>query len=948
VVLRFLARWRLIIALVFILAVVSGTSNDRPPTLFENVSLSSNVYDLSSAWGVSWTDFDQDGNLDLFYSNHLHLPSTLYRGLGDGTFAPVSEELKLGVGDDDHSATWGDQNNDGYPDLFSTSGVHQPDHLFRNSEGSVFDNVTQRLGLDHGDQGRGRSALWADFNLDGLLDLHVINWNTPNLYYVQAPDHFTDMAQESGLDSYREEIGASVCDVDSDGDLDLYLNTHGNERANKLYLNRGDGRFVQADEASGTAVTGTSYSSSFADYDNDGDFDLAVARDVYSDIVLLENQGDGRFQDVTDRAGFSGVSGTHPSWADYDNDGWLDLFLMVGGKRDEPARQDRLFRNLKGLSFEEVSSSSGLSSSIGKSEAAAWGDYDGDGFLDLALTRGGGSVNPFGPNQLFRNRGNSHHWLKVQLVGRASNRDGTGARLKLVVGDRAMTRQAFPYNGMAQNSPLVHFGLGTEQTARRLEVFWPSGLVQLVHHIPADRTLTLLEPETDEAVSSPISLLLQSRHVQACEELLSSLAPDASVPLLPDPDPDLVVQAYLEHRGTNPGRGQDALAFFQENRTRYTLPPLRWVEDLAIGHFSMEGVNPEDFRSHAERAYRLLKRGDSAFETASSLKLRVWTRMWGNRGGQSVRGYLSQGFLSQAMAHQRFPEEVARDLWKADPGRVLGPYVLREGLDVRPEKRGSPILHVLRMGSSQPGRRLPFRQFRGPIERLIRQRASTLRGSRLLALPARRFFSPELEKEKLHWSKEIQRNRPEMSGLERARRLQAFEQQFNRIFSQTITEREPDDAQVRAYFNEQRRHLQFPLRYRLDHIHLGQSEPVEKVLKRLEEGASFDLVAEEFRITPLVLRKARKPTSAQRYRVISNFSEQRLRAEFPQDDVFQQLRQMGSGFLTIKTGSGTSLIRLVEVLPAQDMEEQAGLRVARRQLLRKQKEALLRELFPDP
>ena len=164
-----------------------------------------------------------------------------------------------------------------------------------------------------------------------------------------------------------------------------------------------------------------------------------------------------------------------------------------------------------------------------------------------------------------------------------------------------------------------------------------------------------------------------------------------------------------------------------------------------------------------------------------------------------------------------------------------------------------------------------------------------------------------------------------------------------------IRAREPNEDQVRAFFEEQREQLQIPLRYRLKHVHLGHSEPVEQVLERLKSGASFDLVIEEFKIAPLVLLKARQPTSSQRFFVTSNFSEERLRAEFPQVDVVQQLRTMQPerSFLTIKTDSGTSLLRLLEVLPAEDMNEQVGLKVARRQLILKQKEAILHELFAD-
>lgn len=292
-------------------------------------------------------------------------------------------------------------------------------------------------------------------------------------------------------------MGVSAADYDDDGYVDIYVANDAME--NYLFHNEGGQRFNELALPAGVAYNHAGDATSsmavdFADYDGDGLMDLFVSDMSYS--ALYRNEGNGLFRDVTYQAGIAVASGQYVGWAsafiDYDNDGDVDIFKVNGDLQHLFGQEDQLFENLEGRRFRDVSVERGSyfrEELVGR--GAAFGDYDNDGDIDVFI------VNLNDRGVLLRNEGgNKNNWLLIRLVGRSSNRDGVGARLRVVSGDMVQVAQKKNSTGyLSQNDPRLHFGLGENEIVDRIEIVWPSGKVQVLENVRAGQILTISEPQ---------------------------------------------------------------------------------------------------------------------------------------------------------------------------------------------------------------------------------------------------------------------------------------------------------------------------------------------------------------------------------------------------------------------------------------------------------------------
>jgi enediyne biosynthesis protein E4 len=490
--------------------------------------------------GCAFLDYDNDGWMDIylvnsgkcdFYTPTTPLRNALYRNNRDGTFTDVTEKAGVSGGGFGMGVAVGDYNNDGFPDLYVTQ--YGRSILYRNNGNGTFSDVTREAGV--GVQGWASSAVWFDYDNDGRLDLFVGQFagfdkdtgcgigsdgkrhyciprifpSMPSwLFHNNGDGTFTDVSKESGIaNRLGKAWGAIATDVNNDGRLDLFVAN--DTVGNFLFMNRGDGRFeevgLRADiaySADGRARSGMGVDS--ADFDEDGWMDLFVANIDEEIFSLYRNNRDGTFDDQAMALGVGMATRWMSGWGvrfmDYDNDGNLDLFLANGFPDDlveEFSSQVKyhepllLFQNMGGK-YQNVSEQSGPV--FGKSFSArgmAVGDFNNDGGIDVLV-----GVNDGAPILLRNNVGKENHWLGVRLVGTKSNRDAIGARITYKAGD--LTRRRMKVGGgsfMSSHDPRMLLGCGKQDKLDWLEVRWPQpgGGVERFTKIPADRYITIIE-----------------------------------------------------------------------------------------------------------------------------------------------------------------------------------------------------------------------------------------------------------------------------------------------------------------------------------------------------------------------------------------------------------------------------------------------------------------------
>jgi enediyne biosynthesis protein E4 len=506
--------------------------------------------------GVALFDYDNDGRLDIYLVNGAPLAdptpkgtvpqktdsqywNRLYHQKADGTFEDVTEKSGLQGAGYGMGVAVGDFDNDGFEDLFVTA--YGGNRLYHNNGDGTFTDVTQKAGV--AGSGWSTSAAWVDLDGDGFLDLVVLrylDWDfddiwcgehkegsraychpdyfkpiSPLVYHNNKDGTFTEVAQKVGLDKPGKGLGIAIADYDRDGYIDLFVAN--DSMGEFLYHNQRDGTFEDVGLASEVAVDidGRTYAGmgvDFADYNNDGWPDIVVTDLANQRYALYQNNGDGSFTYASQTLGIGQMTLAHSGWGvrflDYDNDGRKDLLIAQGHDLDTIElnfpnlryREPMLLARNTGNGFVDVSAQSGsVFRQVWVSRGMAVGDLDNDGRLDAVVTTNDGPVHILHNETATRN-----HWILLNLVGHKSNRDAIGAEVTLVTSSGpqyATVSTASSY--LSASDKRVHFGLGQENVAQRIEIRWPSGIRQTLKDIPADQILQIDEPAASSAPQKP-------------------------------------------------------------------------------------------------------------------------------------------------------------------------------------------------------------------------------------------------------------------------------------------------------------------------------------------------------------------------------------------------------------------------------------------------------------
>ena len=489
--------------------------------------------------GAAVADFDNDGWTDLYVTRYRD-SDLLFRNLGDGTFEEVSQEAGIdGVIAPSNGAAWGDIDNDGDPDLYVSVVDEVADPLsyllyINGGDGTFVEEAQLRgAGLTVPHYHSGFSHCFGDYDLDGWLDIHTCQWAVTGpgnrsvlLRNTGSPGHFVEVTAAAGVEMWHspesppgtppefttQAFTSRLSDIDRDGWPDLVV--AGDFGTSRLFWNNRDGSFSDGTTAAQIGGDENGMGLAIGDYDGDGMPDLFFTsifdpRRPEIPIVgwgvsgnrLYRNRGDRSFDDTTDHAGVrDGGWGWGAVFFDYDNDGDLDLAMTNGFETDRletetPFHTDptKLWRN-DGGTFTDVSAAMGITDD-GLGKGLLVFDYDKDGDLDLFV------VNNRGTPTLYRNEvAPAHHWLRVAVTGRYSNRDGIGTLVTIWPGGDAQAQVREIGGGshyLAQSEKLAHFGLGSSDApVARLIVRWPSGIEQDFHNVAVDRVIELTEPAT--------------------------------------------------------------------------------------------------------------------------------------------------------------------------------------------------------------------------------------------------------------------------------------------------------------------------------------------------------------------------------------------------------------------------------------------------------------------
>ena len=496
--------------------------------------------------GVALLDYDNDGFLDIFFTNGARIPSLskdfpgfynrLYHNNHDGTFTDVTEKAGLSGTGYSIGVAAGDFDNDGWTDLYVT-GINR-NILYRNNHDGTFSDVTEKAGVS-GVNSAGKkllsvSAAWIDYDNDGRIDLFVTNYldwspetskicgppgkrlscppslypGEPNiLYHNNGDGTFTDVSESTGIaDQIGKGMGVAVADYDADGWMDIFV-ANDNQR-NFLFKNRRGKGFDEVGVEAGVAYTDdgipvSSMGVDFRDYRNDGRPGIFITALGGETFPLYRNDGNDLFSMETYAAniGFSTykMSGWGAGIVDFNNDGYKDLFSAnshVSENADIDPQQhylqtNAIFENMKDNTFQDVSAHAGAGPSLRAAHrGAAFGDLNNDGQIDIVVSVIAGHA-----ELLYNTTANGNHWLLIQTLGTKSNRDGIGTQIKLTSQSGLVQfNQVTTAGSYASSSDKrVHFGLGRDRLAKEITLRWPSGTVQTLHNVKADQILRVTE-----------------------------------------------------------------------------------------------------------------------------------------------------------------------------------------------------------------------------------------------------------------------------------------------------------------------------------------------------------------------------------------------------------------------------------------------------------------------
>jgi hypothetical protein len=517
----------------------------------ENSPTSQKYLPETMGGGVAVFDYDNDGRLDVFFVNGASIPdpmpkgklpdksdpkywNRLYHQNVDGTFTEVAAKAGLtgmpqnryGMG-----VAVGDYDNDGLEDLYVTG--YGGNTLYHNNGDGTFTDVTARAGVMS--SGWGTSAGFFDYDNDGKLDLFVcryLEWSfddnhfcgehrpggrsychpdnfpavTNVLFHNNGDGTFTEVSAKSGIAAAQgKALGVTFADYDNDGWTDIYVAN--DSVACQLYHNNRNGTFSEVALAAGVGFnedgqTFAGMGADFADYDNDGFPDIVVTDLSNQRYLLFHNNGDGTFTDVTTRSGLGSATLAYSGWStrflDYDNDGWKDLFFAQGHVMDNIEvtspnlrylQPPLLLHNHAGR-FTSVDGGPAMKK-LWAGRGAAFGDLDNDGGMDMVVTNIGQKA-----YVLHNDGGNRNGWVRIELTGKKSNRDGIGSRVKVTSPSNLVqyytVNTAAGYLSASDKRLLI--GLGASRVAKSIELTWPSGTVQRFENIPSGTVLRAVEP----------------------------------------------------------------------------------------------------------------------------------------------------------------------------------------------------------------------------------------------------------------------------------------------------------------------------------------------------------------------------------------------------------------------------------------------------------------------
>jgi hypothetical protein len=499
--------------------------------------------------GLAFFDYDNDGWLDIYLTNGTRLDekwapgksptSQLFKNNRDGTFTNVTEKSGLARTGWQTGVCVGDYDNDGWDDLFCCFWGHNI--LFHNNGDGTFSDVTHKAGLYNEPVRWGAGCTFLDYDRDGSLDLFVCNYvkfdleqaaassgaascqwkgipvmcgprgligDTNLLYHNNGDGTFTDVSEKSGIlkPGPRFSITAVSYDFDNDGWPDIYVAV--DSEPSMLFHNNHDGTFTDIGVIAGCAYSEAGHEQAgmgvaVADYDCDGWLDIFKTNFTDDTCNLYRNNGDGTFSDVTFPSGIA-VNSRYVGWGcgflDYDNDGWPDLMQINGHVYPEIAGHDVgqtyknpriVYRNMGNGQFKDVSAVMGPGiSEHFSSRGAAFGDYDNDGDVDVLVL----NMNDL-PSLLRNDGGNKQNWIKIKLIGTKCNRTAIGARVRVITGEHVQMDEVHSGSSvMSQGDLRLHFGVGKAETVDVIEVKWPTtGKLERFPQVKANQILTIRE-----------------------------------------------------------------------------------------------------------------------------------------------------------------------------------------------------------------------------------------------------------------------------------------------------------------------------------------------------------------------------------------------------------------------------------------------------------------------
>ena len=492
----------------FLLALLTAGNTQT----FTRVTSGEIVSNQGSTFGHSWGDYNNDGWLDVIANNLVFGQNNFfYKNNGDGTFTRI-DTLVITENGPSTSTTWGDYNNDGHCDLFSANGGtagNVSNHLYLNNGNGSFTKITEGSLVTNTNAFTATS--WADFDNDGRLDLFVgSGTSTPNaLYGNRGNNEFVQM----NLPDQGRTWGVSWADYDDDGDLDFYCANWAS--VNYLYRNEFGESFTRITNS--PVLNGgneRSVGASWGDFDNDLDLDLYVANSGARNR-LFRNNGGGDFSEITSGAPVTDFENSEGScWADYDNDGDLDLLVAGGG--NVAVGLNSVYENNGSGGFTKVTGED-LVTRQGRYEGLTCVDYDNDGDLDVFLSNWANQN-----NMLYRNNGNGNSWTNIISIGTRSNWSGIGAKVYVKAAingqSRWQMRQIAAHTGhVSQGSLRAHFGLGDATIIDSLRIVWPSRNIDIFTNVPVNEFITVTENTgitslLDEKLRIPTSIALEQNY----------------------------------------------------------------------------------------------------------------------------------------------------------------------------------------------------------------------------------------------------------------------------------------------------------------------------------------------------------------------------------------------------------------------------------------------------